>query len=112
MVAGTWNNVDDARCRCSFARFRDCWNIARNEVLVLEEIFAGLVTVGILLAVGVLLLASFLFLREVWLYCLHWATQGLPKEDSHGRRDSRGGALLGVDSQQGRRRSPRSGSVA
>jgi hypothetical protein len=58
--------VDDARYRCSLARFKDCWNFARNEVLVLEEIFAGLVTVGILLTVGVLLLAIFLFLREVW----------------------------------------------
>jgi len=25
--------VDDARGRCSFARFRGCWAFARNEVL-------------------------------------------------------------------------------
>jgi hypothetical protein len=32
-LAGTRNNADHARCRCSVARFRDCWAVARNEVL-------------------------------------------------------------------------------
>jgi hypothetical protein len=29
--------VDDARCRCSFIHFRDCWALARNEVLRLAR---------------------------------------------------------------------------
>jgi hypothetical protein len=32
-LAGTRNNADDARCRCSFARFRDGWAFACKEVL-------------------------------------------------------------------------------
>jgi len=32
-AVGARNGVDDARYRCSFARFRDCWAFARNEVL-------------------------------------------------------------------------------
>ena len=75
---------------------------------VLQEIFAGLVTVAVLLAVGVLLAVIFLFLRELWLYCLHWAMNARSaKAGRHIGRDSRGG-----DPQQGWRSSPRSRRAA
>jgi hypothetical protein len=32
-LAGERNSVDDPRCRCGHARFRDCWGFARNEIL-------------------------------------------------------------------------------
>jgi hypothetical protein len=44
-----------------------------TKFYVLQEVFAGLLTVAVLLAVGVLLLVVFVSLREVWQYCLHWA---------------------------------------
>jgi hypothetical protein len=71
---------------------------------VFQEIFAGLLTIAVLLAVGVVLLVVFVSLREIWQYCLHRAmnTRSV-KAGRHNRRDSRGAALLGVDSQQGRR---------
>jgi hypothetical protein len=79
---------------------------------VLQEMFAGLLTVAVLLAVGVLRLVVFVSLREVLKYCLHWAMNARSaKAGRHNRRDSRGGALLGVDSQQGRR-SPHSRRAA
>jgi hypothetical protein len=79
---------------------------------VLQEIFAGLLTVAVLLAVGVLLLVVFISLREVWQCCLHWALNTRSaKAGRHNRRDSPSGALLGVDSNQGRR-SPRSRRAA
>jgi hypothetical protein len=44
-----------------------------TKFYVLQEVFAGLLTVAVLLAVGVFLLVVFVSLREVWQYCLHWA---------------------------------------
>ena len=44
-----------------------------TKFYVLQEIFAGLLTVAVLFAVGVLLIVIFVFLREVWQFCLHWA---------------------------------------
>jgi hypothetical protein len=82
-----------------------------TKFYVLQEIFAGLLTVTVLFAVGVLLIVIFVFLREVWLYCLHWA-MNVRSVKAHNRRDSRGGALLGTDSELGRRRSPRSRHAA
>jgi hypothetical protein len=83
-----------------------------TKLYVLQEIFAGLLTVAVLLAVGVLLLVVFVSLREVWQYCLHRAMNTrFAKAGRHNRRDSRGGALLGVDSNQGRR-SPHSRRAA
>jgi hypothetical protein len=79
-----------------------------TKFYVLQEIFAGLLTVAVLFAVGVLLLVIFVFLREVWLYCLHWAMNARSaKAGRHNGRDSRGG-----DSQQSRRTSPRSRRAA
>ena len=46
-----------------------------TKFYVLQEIFAGLLTVAVLLAVGVLLLVVFVSLREVWQYCLHWVSR-------------------------------------
>jgi hypothetical protein len=84
-----------------------------TKFYVLQEILAGLLTVAVLLAVGVLLLVVFVSLPEVLKYCLHWAmTVRSTKAGRDKRRDSRGGALLGIDSQQGRRRSPRSRRAA
>ena len=82
-----------------------------TKFYVLQEIFAGLLTVAVLLVAGVLLLVVFVSLREVWQYCLHWAmnTRSV-KAGRHNRRDLRGAALLGIDSQQGRR--PRSRRAA
>jgi hypothetical protein len=75
-----------------------------TKFYVLEEIFAGLLTVAVLLAVGVLLLVIFVSLREVLKYCLNWAMNARStKAGRDNRRDSRGGAQFGVDSQQGRR---------
>ena len=42
---------------------------------IVQEIFAGLLSVAILFAAGVLLLVLFVSLREVWQYCLHWVRQ-------------------------------------
>jgi hypothetical protein len=79
-----------------------------TKFYVLQEIFAGLLTVAVLLAVGVLLLFVFVSLREVWQFCLHWAMNTKSaKAGRHNRRDSRGRAPLSVDSQQGRRPRPR-----
>jgi hypothetical protein len=81
------------------------------QFYVLQEIFAGLLTVAVLLAVGVLLVVVFVSLREVWQYCLQWAMNARSaRAGRHKRRDSPGGALLGDDSQQGR--SPRSRRAA
>jgi len=44
-----------------------------TKFYVLQEIFAGLLSVAILFAAGVVLLVVFVSLREVWQYCLHWA---------------------------------------
>jgi len=44
-----------------------------TKFYVFQEIFAGLLTVAVLFAVGVLLLVIFVSLREAWQYCLHWA---------------------------------------
>jgi hypothetical protein len=75
---------------------------------VLQEIFAGLLTVAVLLAVGVLLVVVFVSLREVWQFSLHWAMNARSvKAGRHNRTDSGGAALLGIDSQQGRRPRPR-----
>jgi hypothetical protein len=77
-----------------------------TQFYVLQELFAGLLTVAVLLAVGVLLVVIFVSLREVLKYCLHWAINARStKAGGDNRRNSRGGALLGVNSQQGRRRS-------
>ena len=82
-----------------------------TKFYVLQEVFAGLLTVAVLLAVGVLLVVVFVSLREVCQYCLHWAMNArFAKAGRHNRRDSRGAALLGIDSQQGRR--PRSRRAA
>jgi hypothetical protein len=71
-----------------------------TKFYVLQEVFAGLLTVAVLLAVGVLLVVVFVSLREVCEYCLHWAmnTRAV-KGGRHNRRDSPSGALLGIDSQ-------------
>jgi len=82
-----------------------------TKLYVLQEIFAGLLTVAVLLAVGVLLLVVFVSLREVWQYCLDSAMNASSaKAGRHNRSYSRGAALLGIDSQQGRR--PRSRRAA
>ena len=82
-----------------------------TKFYVLQEVFAGLLTVAVLLAVGVLLVVVFVSLREVCQYCLHWAMSArFAKAGRHNRRDSRGAALLGIDSQQGPR--PRSRRAA
>jgi hypothetical protein len=82
-----------------------------TKFYVVQEIFAGLLTVAVLLVLGVLLLVVFVSLREVWQYCLHWAmnTRSV-KVGRHNRRDSRGAAQLGVDSHLGQR--PRSRRAA
>jgi hypothetical protein len=83
------------------------------QFYVLQEIFAGLLTVAVLLAVGVLLLVVFVSLREVLKYCLHWVMNARSaRAGRQNRRDSRGGALLSDDSQQGQGRSLRSRRVA
>lgn len=84
-----------------------------TKFYLLQEILAGLLTVAVLLAVGVLLLVVFVSMREVLKYCLHWAMNATStKAGRDNRRDSRGGAPVGVDSQQSRRRSPRSRRAA
>jgi hypothetical protein len=84
-----------------------------TKFYLLQEIFAGLLTVAVLLAVGVLLVVIFVSLREGLKYCLHWAMNARStKAGRDNRTDSRGGALLGVNSQQGRGRSPRSHRAA
>jgi hypothetical protein len=70
-----------------------------TKFYVLQEIFAGLLTVAVLLAAGVLLLVVVVSLREVWQYCLRWAMNTRSaKAVRHNRRYSRDGALLGVAS--------------
>jgi hypothetical protein len=82
-----------------------------TKFYVVQEIFAGLLTVAFLLAMGVLLVVVFVSLREVWQYYLRWAMNTRSaKAGRHNRKDSRGAALLGVDSQQGPR--PRSRRAA
>ena len=44
-----------------------------TKFYVLQEVFAGLLTVAVLLAVGVLLVVVFVSLREVCQFSLHWA---------------------------------------
>lgn len=84
-----------------------------TKFYVLQEIFAGLLTVAVLLAVGVLLLVVFVSLWEVWQHCLRWAMNTRSaRAERNNRRDSPGGALLGVDSEQGRRRRLRSRRAA
>ena len=46
-----------------------------TKFYVLHEILAGLLSVAILFAAGVLLLVFFVFLREGWQYCIHWPKQ-------------------------------------
>ena len=43
-----------------------------TKFYVLQELFAGLLSVAILFAAGVVLVVVFVSLREVWQYCLHW----------------------------------------
>jgi hypothetical protein len=44
-----------------------------TKFYVLQELFAGLLSVAILFAAGVVVLVVFVSLREVWQYCHHWA---------------------------------------
>jgi hypothetical protein len=82
-----------------------------TKFYVLQEVFAGLLTVAVLLAVGVFLVVVFVALWEVCQYCLHWATYARSTQAvRNNRRDSRGAALPGIDSQQGPR--PRSRRAA
>ena len=84
-----------------------------TQFYVLQEVFAGLLTVAVVLAVGVLLVVIFVSLREGLKYCLHWTMNARStKAGRDNRRDSRGGALVGVNSQQGRRRGLRSRRAA
>jgi hypothetical protein len=43
-----------------------------TKFYVLQEIFAGLLSLAILFAAGMVILVIFVLLREVWQYCLHW----------------------------------------
>jgi hypothetical protein len=64
-----------------------------TKFYVLQEVFAGLLTVAVLLAVGVLLVVVFVSLGEVCQYSLHWAMNARSvKAGRHNRRDSRGAA--------------------
>jgi hypothetical protein len=44
-----------------------------TKLYVLQEIFAGLLSLAILFRVPVVALVVFVSLREVWQYCHHWA---------------------------------------
>jgi xanthine/uracil permease len=70
-----------------------------TKFYVLQEIFAGLITVAVLLAVGVLLVVISVTLREVCQYCRHWVMRARSAKAGRHNRDSHGGALFGVDSQ-------------
>jgi hypothetical protein len=68
--AGTRNSVDEARYRCSFARLGAgvVGLLLATKLYVLQEIFAGLLSLAILFGMGVVVLVVFVLLREVWLY--------------------------------------------
>ena len=48
--------------------------LVSTKFYIFQDIFAGLLSVAILFTAGVLLLVVFVCLREVWQYCLHWAS--------------------------------------
>jgi hypothetical protein len=62
-----------------------------TKFYVFQEIFAGLLAIAILFAVGLLVLVIFVFLRKLWQYSVHWIDAGVEGliVASHRRHSSR-----------------------